>query len=54
MRVALARLCGSEFAADPWKKEMVMEDLVFLALSVAFFAATFGMAFLFERLREQK
>jgi hypothetical protein len=40
--------------ADPWKKEMVMEDLVYLALSVAFFAATFGMAFLFERLREQK
>ena len=31
-----------------------MEDLVYLALSVAFFAATLGMAFLFERLREQK
>jgi len=31
-----------------------MEDLAYLALSVAFFAATFGMAILFERLRGQK
>jgi hypothetical protein len=43
-----------EFAADPRKKEIVMEDLVYLALSVAFFAATVGMAYLFERLREHK
>jgi len=32
----------------------VMDDVVFLALSVAFFAATLGIAFLFERLQEQK
>jgi len=31
-----------------------MEDLAFLVLSLAFFAATFGMAFLFERLREHQ
>ncbi len=31
-----------------------MADFVFLALSVAFFAATAGMAVLFERLREKK
>ena len=31
-----------------------MADFVFLALSVAFFAATAGMAYLFERLREKK
>jgi hypothetical protein len=31
-----------------------MADLVFLALSVAFFAATIAMAFAFERLREGK
>jgi len=31
-----------------------MDDVVFLALSVAFFAATLGIAFLFERLQEQK
>jgi hypothetical protein len=31
-----------------------MMDLVFIALSVAFFAATIGMAYLFEQLREGK
>jgi len=31
-----------------------MADIVFLALSVAFFAATIGMAHLFEMLREGK
>ena len=31
-----------------------MEDIVYLILSVAFFAATLGMAMLFERLRESK
>ena len=34
--------------ADP------MNDLLFLALSAAFFAATVGMAFLFEQMREHK
>lgn len=31
-----------------------MEDIIFLALSLAFFAATFAMALLFDRLREHK
>jgi len=31
-----------------------MNDVLCLALAVAFFAATIAMAFLFERLREQK
>ena len=31
-----------------------MSDFVFLALSVAFFAATIGIAYLFESLREHK
>jgi hypothetical protein len=31
-----------------------MADLVFLALAVGFFAATAGMVYLFERLREHK
>ncbi|HYR36203.1 MAG TPA: hypothetical protein VEQ87_18070 [Burkholderiales bacterium] len=31
-----------------------MMDLVFLGLSIAFFAATIGMAYLFEQLREAK
>jgi hypothetical protein len=31
-----------------------MSDAIFLALSVAFFAATIGIAYLFERLREHK
>ena len=31
-----------------------MQDVLFLALSVAFFAATLGIAHLFERLREHK
>ncbi len=31
-----------------------MSDLIFLALSVAFFAATAGITYLFERLRVQK
>ena len=31
-----------------------MEDILFFALSVAFFAATLGMAFLFDRLGQQK
>ena len=31
-----------------------MMDLVFLGLSLAFFAATIGIAHLFERLREEK
>ena len=43
-----------DIAADSCMKEPVMEDVLFLALSVAFFAATLGMAFLFDRLRERK
>ena len=31
-----------------------MIDAMFLALAVAFFAATIGLAYLFERLREHK
>lgn len=31
-----------------------MQDVVFLALTAAFFAATAGMVYLFERLRERK
>lgn len=31
-----------------------MADIVFLALSVAFFAATVGLVHVFERLREHK
>ncbi len=31
-----------------------MADFVFLVLSVGFFAATLGIAYLFERLREHK
>lgn len=31
-----------------------MSDALFLALSVAFFAATAGLTYLFERLREHK
>jgi hypothetical protein len=31
-----------------------MSDFIFLALAVAFFAATVGIAYLFERLREHK
>ena len=31
-----------------------MSDLVFLALALAFFAATVGLVYLFERLREHK
>jgi len=31
-----------------------MADFIFLALSVAFFAATAGIVHLFERLREHK
>lgn len=31
-----------------------MTDLVFLALTVAFFAATLGLVHVFERLREHK
>jgi hypothetical protein len=31
-----------------------MSDILFLALSIAFFAATIGMAYLFESLREHK
>jgi hypothetical protein len=31
-----------------------MSDVLFLALSVAFFAATVGLVHLFERLRVQK
>ena len=31
-----------------------MADIIFLGLSVAFFAATVGIAYLFERLRETK
>jgi hypothetical protein len=31
-----------------------MDDLLFLAISVAFFAATLGMAYLFDRLVEHK
>jgi hypothetical protein len=29
-----------------------MADIVFLALTAAFFAASFGLIYLFERLRE--
>ena len=31
-----------------------MTDAIFLAITVAFFAATIGMAYLFEQLREEK
>ena len=31
-----------------------MADALFLALAVAFFAATIGLVYLFERLREHK
>ena len=31
-----------------------MADVIFIALSVAFFAASFGLVHLFEKLREQK
>jgi hypothetical protein len=31
-----------------------MADVVFLALSIAFFAASFGLVHLFEKLREHK
>lgn len=31
-----------------------MDDIVFLALTVAFFAATVGLVYVFERLREAK
>jgi hypothetical protein len=31
-----------------------MMDVIFLGLSVAFFAATIGVAYLFEQLREGK
>jgi len=31
-----------------------MADILFLALSVVFFAATIGMAYVFEELRERK
>jgi len=31
-----------------------MSDVLFLALTVAFFAATVGLVHLFERLREHK
>jgi hypothetical protein len=31
-----------------------MADLVFLALTAAFFAASIGLVYLFERLRENK
>lgn len=31
-----------------------MADFVFVLLSVAFFAATLGLVYLFERLREAK
>ncbi len=31
-----------------------MADVIFLALAAGFFAATVGIAYLFERLREHK
>ncbi len=31
-----------------------MADVIFLALSIAFFAASFGLVHLFEKLREHK
>ena len=31
-----------------------MQDVLFLALSFAFFAATLGIVYLFEQLREHK
>jgi hypothetical protein len=31
-----------------------MADVIFLGMSVAFFAATVGIAYLFERLREAR
>jgi hypothetical protein len=33
------------------RKERTVADILFLALSVVFFAATIGMAYLFEQLR---
>ena len=41
-------------SASRMNGEAFMEDIVYLILSVAFFAATLGMAMLFERLRESK
>jgi hypothetical protein len=35
-------------------KEPIVADIVFLALTAAFFAASFGLVYLFERLREHK
>jgi hypothetical protein len=31
--------------------EVSMDDLVYMALTIAFFAATFGLVHLFERMR---
>ena len=31
-----------------------MADVIFIALSIAFFAASFGLVHLFEKLREHK
>jgi hypothetical protein len=31
-----------------------MADVIFLALSIAFFAASYGLVHLFEKLREHK
>jgi hypothetical protein len=31
-----------------------MEDILYLGLAVAFFAASIGLVYLFERLREHK
>jgi hypothetical protein len=36
------------------KRSHAMSDIIFLALSVAFFGATVGIAYLFELLREHK
>jgi hypothetical protein len=31
-----------------------MADAIFIGLSIAFFAATFGLVYVFEKLREHK
>ena len=48
MRACLDWLRGNR------RKERTVADILFLAVSVVFFAATIGMAYLFEQLRRIK
>lgn len=43
---------GLKFAAS--QKENFMMDLVFVALAIGFFAASYGLVHLFERMREHQ